>query len=153
MGDSLNKDGDLTLIGSGALLWHAFQQGVAKPLPENSMDADPITDSEDVAQICYDQQIGSEFEMKEGWHVNLMPKSVLKEFPGDWPERATRKKYGRLTVTVPSVEDLMIPKRKRGEPRDKRHDDYAASLHPITILEKALSRPTRHEHPDTPSDP
>ena len=81
MGNSLKNDGDLTLIGSGALLWHAFQQGVAMPLPENSMDADPITDSEDVAQICYDQQIGSEFELKEGWHVNLMPKSVRENFP------------------------------------------------------------------------
>lgn len=152
MGNTLKEEGELTLIGSGALLWHAFQQGVARPLPENSMDADPITDSQGVAEICYDQQIGSEFELKEGWHVNLMPKSVLREFPEDWEKRATQKKYGMLTVTVPSVEDLMIPKRKRGEPRDKKHEEYAISLQQTTIPKKVKSSPTKHEHPDTPSN-
>jgi len=35
----------MVLIGSDALLWHAFQRGLSEPLPENSMDVDPITDS------------------------------------------------------------------------------------------------------------
>jgi len=128
MGSLLMEEGEMILIGSGALLWHAFQLGVKRPLPENSMDADPITESEGVAEICYDQMIGSEFESQEGWHVNLMPKMALNEFPVDWETRASRKQYGKLTVTVPGVEDIMIPKRKRGEPRDRKHDDYAAYL-------------------------
>lgn len=44
----LTQPGRMILIGSGALLWHAFQRGISEPLPENSMDVDPITDS------CYD---------------------------------------------------------------------------------------------------
>lgn len=154
MGDTLKADGELTLIGSGALLWHAFQQGLTQPLPENSMDADPITESEEVAEMCYDRLIGSEFEMKEGWHVNLMPKSVLKEFPEDWEKRSTTKKYRRLTVTVPSVADLMIPKRKRGEPRDKKHEEYASALQQTTtIFKEGNPKPTKNEHSDTPPNP
>jgi len=37
----LSEKGSMTLIGSGGLLWHAFQKGVSEPLPENSMDVDP----------------------------------------------------------------------------------------------------------------
>ena len=82
---SLSQPGRLTLIGSGGLLWHAFQRGLTEPLPENSMDVDPITDSDEVARLCYEALIGSEFEAEHGWHVNLMPQSVLREFPmGPW---------------------------------------------------------------------
>jgi len=56
----------MILIGSGALLWHAFQGGIGEPLPENSMDVDPITDSDEVARLCYEALIGSEFE-QEAW--------------------------------------------------------------------------------------
>ena len=73
----------LTLIGSAGLLWHAHRKGVQQPLPENSMDADPVTEDEEVALLAYDAMIGSEFELTHGWHVNLMPKSVLRELP-DW---------------------------------------------------------------------
>src|SRR5688572_15461938 len=76
----LTQPARLILIGSGALLWHAFQQNISEPLPENSMDVDPITDSDEVARLCYEALIGSEFEEKHGWHVNLMPSSVLREF-------------------------------------------------------------------------
>jgi hypothetical protein len=48
----------MILIGSGALLWHAFQRGITEPLPENSMDVDPIRDSDEVARLCYDALIG-----------------------------------------------------------------------------------------------
>jgi hypothetical protein len=51
----------------------------------------------------------------------------------DWENRATPKKYGMLTVTVPSVEDLMIPKRKRGEPREESEKQGAAA--DFTFLE------------------
>ena len=84
----LSQPGGLILIGSGALLWHAFQRGHSEPLPENSMDVDPITDSDEVARLCYDALIGSEFEAEHGWHVNLMPAFVLREFAADWRERA-----------------------------------------------------------------
>ena len=63
------------------MLWHAAQRGITEPLPENSMDVDPITDSEEVARLCYEAVIGSEFERRHGWHVNLMPDLVLREFP------------------------------------------------------------------------
>ena len=111
----------MILIGSGALLWHAFQRGITEPLSENSMDVDPITDSDEVARLCYDALIGSEFEQKHGWHVNLMPDVVLREFPADWQNRAANKTYGRLTVVVPAAADLLVPKQKRNEPRDREH--------------------------------
>jgi len=114
----------MILIGSGALLWHAAQRGINEPLPENSMDVDPITDSEEVARLCYEAVIGSEFEQRHGWHVNLMPDLVLREFLPDWRTRAARKTYGLLTVEVPSPPDLLVPKRKRNEPRDRAHEDW-----------------------------
>ena len=115
----------MILIGSGALLWHAFQRGITEPLSENSMDVDPITDSEEVARLCYDALIGSEFEQRHGWHVNLMPEQVLREFPSDWESRSARKQYGHLQVIVPAVADLLVPKRRRNEPRDRAHAAWA----------------------------
>jgi len=88
----------MTLIGSAALLWH------------------------------YDALIGSEFERIHGWHVNLLPASVLKEFPDGWQARAARGSYGRLTVVVPSPSDILVPKLRRNEPRDRTHADWAKEL-------------------------
>jgi len=124
----LQAAGEMILIGSGALLWHAFQRGIEEPLPENSMDVDPITDSEEIARLCYEGLIGSEFEQKHGWHINLMPDSVLKEFPADWKARAGRREYGKLTVVVPSAADLLKPKLKRNEPRDRAHEAWAKKV-------------------------
>lgn len=115
----------MILIGSGALLWHAAQRGITEPLPENSMDVDPITDSDEIARLCYEALIGSEFERTHGWHVNLMPTSVLREFPSDWQNRAARRKYDLLEVVVPAPADLLAPKLKRGEPRDHAHAVWA----------------------------
>ncbi|MCI0539412.1 MAG: hypothetical protein L0Z50_29740, partial [Verrucomicrobiales bacterium] len=103
----------------------AFQRGITEPLPENSMDVDPVTDSDEVARLCYDALIGSEFEQKHGWHVNLMPDLVLRELPADWEKRAARKTYGKLEVVNPSPMDLLVPKRKRNEPRDRLHAEWA----------------------------
>lgn len=118
----------MTLIGSGALLWHAAQRGLTEPLPENSMAVDPITDSDEVARFCYEAVIGSDFEREHGWHVNLMPDFALRELPADWLVRATMKAYGQLTVSVPSPADLLVPKRKRNEPRDRAHETWARSI-------------------------
>jgi hypothetical protein len=128
LGGQITNPAEMILIGSGALLWHAFQKGIVEPLPENSMDVDPITDSDEVARICYEALIGTEFERTHGWHVNLMPATVLREFPNDWQARAARKSYGQLMVIFPSVVDLLIPKRKRNEPRDRAHDTWARSI-------------------------
>jgi hypothetical protein len=128
LGQSLAVAGRLTLIGSGALLWHAAQRGIETPLPENSMDVDPITDSDEVARLCYEAVIGSDFERSHGWHVNLMPDSVLREFPAGWEDRATRQSYGLLQVTVLSPADLLVPKLKRGEPRDRAHAAWAKAV-------------------------
>jgi hypothetical protein len=124
----LAEPGEMILIGSGGLLWHAFQRGITEPLPENSMDVDPITDSDEVARLCYAAIIGSEFEQKHGWHVNLMPNSVLNEFPADWKPRANTKAYGQLKVVVPAPADLFIPKRKRNEPRDRAQETWARAV-------------------------
>ena len=118
----------MVLIGSGGLLWHAAQRGLETPLPENSMDVDPVTTSQAVALLGYEAMIGSEFEKNHGWHVNLMPSAVLREMNTGWEERASRKHYGLLEVVVPSVEDLMVPKLKRGEPRDILHASWAKQL-------------------------
>jgi hypothetical protein len=128
VGKQIISPAGLILIGSGALLWHAAQEGKNTPLPESSMDVDPITDSDEVARLCYEAVIGSEFERSHGWHVNLMPDSVLKEFPADWMSRASTKDYGLLRITVPSVTDLLVPKLKRGEPRDRAHAAWAKEL-------------------------
>ena len=69
------------------------------------MNFDPVTDSDALSWLCYDALIGSEFERTHGWHVNLLPASVLKEFPEGWKARAAQRIYGRLTVVVPSPSD------------------------------------------------
>ena len=128
MSQQMTQPGQLILIGSGALLWHAAQLSLDEPLPENSMDVDPITDSDEIASLCYQAIIGSDFEQSHGWHVNLMPGSVLREFPSDWENRALLRDYGRLQVKVPSPADLLVPKIKRGEPRDLAHGAWAKRL-------------------------
>ena len=127
-GSVLGEPGSLILIGSGGLLWHAARLGLEIPLPENSMYVDPVTQSDAVALLGYEAMIGSEFEKRHGWHVNLMPSAVLSEMPADWMQRASRKHYGLLEVLVPSMDDLLVPKLKRGEPRDKLHAEWAKKL-------------------------
>jgi hypothetical protein len=127
-GSVLSEPGSLILIGSGGLLWHAAQRGLDLPLPENSMDVDPVTQSYVIALLGYEAMIGSEFEKRHGWHVNLMPSAVLGEMPTDWLQRASRKQYGLLEVVVPSLDDLLVPKLKRGESRDKLHAEWAKKL-------------------------
>jgi hypothetical protein len=128
LGSQLKSPGNMTLIGSAALLWHAHDRGIMAELPESSMDVDPITDSDEVAMLCYEALIGSEFERTHGWHVNLMPESVLLEFPAGWKERATRRQIGKLNLLVPAPADLLVPKLKRGEPRDRAQADWARSV-------------------------
>jgi len=128
LGAQLTVPGSLILIGSGGLLWHAAQRGIATPLPENSMDVDPVTNSEEVAERCYDAMIGSEFEQRHGWHVNLMPDAVLRELPPGWESRAATRTYAALTVTVPAPDDLLAPKLRRNEPRDRAHRAWARAI-------------------------
>ncbi len=124
-GKLLNEPAEMILIGSGALLWHAHQAGINTPLPEKSMDVDPITFSEAIAELAYDSIIGSEFEQRHGWHVNLMPDMALRDFPEGWKDRCSTAVYGCLSLVVPSVPDLLKPKLMRNEPRDRAHNDWA----------------------------
>ena len=124
----LKAPGNMTLIGSAALLWHAHERGITMELLEASMDVDPVTDSDEVAMICYEALIGSEFERTHGWHVNLMPESVLRELPAGWEQRAIQKQIGRLNLHVPAPADLLAPKLKRNEPRDRAHADWAKRI-------------------------
>lgn len=80
-GRLLAQPASMVLIGSAALLWHAAQKGSTASLPENSMDADPVTDSEELAWLYNDAVIGSEFEQANGQHINLMPEAALNELP------------------------------------------------------------------------
>lgn len=128
IGGRLKMPGNMTLIGSAALLWHAHDRGLIAELPESSMDVDPITDSDEVAMLCYEAIIGSEFERTHGWHVNLMPESVLRELPADWTARITKKEIGKLSLTVPAPADLLAPKLKRNEVRDRIHADWARQI-------------------------
>jgi hypothetical protein len=153
LGESLSTPGSLILIGSGGLLWHAAQKGMTEPLPENSMDVDPITESDEVALACYDACIGSEFEKTHGWHLNLMPKTALQEFPSDWETRRSTKTYGSLTVIVPSADDLLIPKMKRGERRDLSHARWAFINGVCERSHTPLMPPTPSaKQPDPPHD-
>lgn len=128
IGSQLKAPGNMTLIGSAALLWHAHNHGLAAELPESSMDVDPVTDSDEVAMHCYAALIGSEFERIHGWHVNLMPESVLQQLPAGWQQRAAIKQIGRLNLVVPSPADLLAPKLKRNEPRDRNHAQWAKHI-------------------------
>lgn len=128
LGSQLNLPGNITLIGSAALLWHAHDRGITTELPESSMDVDPVTDSDEVATHCYESLIGSEFERTHGWHVNLMPESVLLGLPADWQTRAIRRQIGKLNLTVPAPEDVLVPKLKRNEPRDLAHAEWAKKV-------------------------
>lgn len=127
-GQTLKTPGEMILIGSGGLLWHAAQKGIDTPLPENSMDVDPITRDEEIATLGYEAHIGSPFEKENGWHVNLMPEYALEGLPSDWKNRSVKKNYGRLTVVVPSAGDLLVPKLIRKEPRDLAHAQWTHSL-------------------------
>jgi hypothetical protein len=89
------------------------------------MDVDPVTDSDEVAMHCYEALIGSEFERTHGWHVNLMPESVLQELPAGWKQRATQRQIGKLSLLAPAPVDLLASKLKRNEPRDRVHADWA----------------------------
>ena len=125
LGANLKSPGNMTLIGSAALLWHAHDRGITSELPESSMDVDPVTDSDEVAMLCYEALIGSEFERTHGWHVNLMPESDLRELPDGWKSRATERQIGKLNLLVPAPADLLAPKLKRNEPRDRAHAEWA----------------------------
>jgi hypothetical protein len=124
-GSKMKAPGEMILIGSGALLWHAAQRQIEMPLPENSMDVDPITQNDEVAELCYEAHIGSPFERENGWHVNLMPNAALNGLPTDWRQRSSRKSYGLLSLLVPAPKDILVPKLHRGEARDLAHQQWA----------------------------
>ena len=124
-GEKLVRPASMILIGSGGLLWHAAQKGIVSPLPENSMDVDPITQDDVIAELCYEAHIGSSFEREKGWHINLMPEAALEGLPENWRARSARKAYGLLAVEVPAPADLLAPKLKRNEPRDLAHYQWA----------------------------
>jgi hypothetical protein len=128
LGARLKAPGNMSLIGSAALLWHAHDRGLLTELPEASMDVDPVTDSDEIAAICYEALIGSEFERIHGWHINLMPETVLQGFPPGWEQRATIRQIGRLRLTVPTAADLLAPKLRRNEPRDRAHEEWARRI-------------------------
>jgi hypothetical protein len=133
-GSKLKAPGKMILIGSAGLLWHAAQRDIDQPLPENSMDADPITFDHEVAELCYEAHIGSSFERENGWHINLMPQAALGGLPADWQERASRKTYGLLSLEVPAPRDLLTPKLKRGDARDLAHNQWALYIGLISPL-------------------
>jgi hypothetical protein len=128
LGAKLKAPGNLTLIGSAALLWHAHDRGLDADLPEASMDVDPVTDSDEVATYCYEALIGSEFERTHGWHINLMPETILRELPANWKSRATDRQISKLQLLVPAPADLLAPKLNRNEPRDRAHADWAKRI-------------------------
>jgi hypothetical protein len=128
LGASLKASGEMTLIGSAALLWHAFARGLSVELPESSMDVATVTENEEVARHCYEGLIGSEFERTHGWHINLMPQSVLRELPSGWERRAVTREIGRLRLTVPTPPDLLAPKLRRNEPRDRAQAEWARRI-------------------------
>ncbi|MEZ5302336.1 MAG: hypothetical protein R3F11_17130 [Verrucomicrobiales bacterium] len=127
-GEQLSAPAELVLIGSGGLLWHAHVAGSNVPLPSQSMDVDPVTESDEIAELCYAALIGSEFEREHGWHVNLMPGFALDALPAGWEQRASRAVIGNLHAIIPAAADLLAPKLKRGEPRDHEHFSYARSI-------------------------
>jgi hypothetical protein len=72
--------------------------------------------------------IGSEFEREHGWHINLMPNTVLREMSAGWENRATVSQIGRLRLTVPAPANLLAPKLRRNEPRDRAQAEWARRI-------------------------
>ena len=54
-----------------------------------------------------------------------MPDSVLRELPTLWEQRATRRQIGNLSLLDPAPAELLAPKLKRNEPRDRAHANWA----------------------------
>jgi hypothetical protein len=54
-----------------------------------------------------------------------MPDSVLRELPAGWETCATRGQVGKLHLVVPAPADVLAPKLKRNEPRDRAYADWA----------------------------
>jgi hypothetical protein len=54
-----------------------------------------------------------------------MPETVLNELPAGWKQRATQQQIGKLNLLVPAPADLLAPKLKRDEPRDRAHAEWA----------------------------
>jgi hypothetical protein len=127
-GRQLREPAAMTLIDSAGLLWHIARIGRDDPLPENSMDADPVTESEAIAEFAYDALIGSDFEHRHGWHINLMPRMVLDALPAGWKDRALGETYGQLRLVMPAPADLLAPKLARNEPRDQQHAALARKV-------------------------
>jgi hypothetical protein len=109
LGSKLKQPGRMTLIGSAALLWHAHNRGIGVELPEASMNVDPITDSDEVATHGYEALIGSEFERIHGWHVNLMPESVLRELRQDGELAQPRSKSTSCILLCPPLPICWLP--------------------------------------------
>jgi hypothetical protein len=128
LGANLKTPGNMTLVGSAALLCHAQERGLQAELPGASMDVGPVTDSDEIAAHCYEALIGSEFERRHGWHINLMPETVLQGLPAGWEQRATIRQIERLRLTIPSAADLLAPKLRRNEPRDRAHEEWAKRI-------------------------
>ena len=136
----------MVLIGSGAILLHAHLRGSNEPLHSKSHDVDSVTDSEKVAELCYEAIVGSDFEFKHGWHVNIMPNQVLDTLPAGWESRAQKVAFGNLCVVLPSMNDLLKPKLARGEPRDFEHARYALGLNLCedpAAIERLLASPPK----------
>ena len=57
-----------------------------------------------------------------------MPETVLQELPDGWQERAAHKQIGKLSLVVPLPLDLIAPKLKRNEPRDRVHAEWSKRL-------------------------
>jgi hypothetical protein len=98
------------------------------PLPSKSNDVDPISSSDEVVEMCYAAMVGSTFDQENGWHINLMPETAMQSFPVGWADRAFRKTYGKLTVIVPSADDVLVPKLLRRESRDLAQAQWALEI-------------------------
>lgn len=89
------------------------------------MDVYPDTQSHAVALLGHEAMIGSEFEKRHGWPINLMPSAVLSKMPADWMQRASRKQFGLLEGAG------SLDGRSAGaqvEARDNLHAEWAKKL-------------------------
>ena len=57
-----------------------------------------------------------------------MPETVLHELPADWEKRATVRQIDQLRLTVPAASDVLAPKLRRNEPRDRVHAEWARQV-------------------------
>jgi len=111
MGRQVTQPGQMILIGSGGLLWHAAQRGIEEPLPETQHGCGPDSPTQMKSRaFAIKRLLGVNSSKLMGWHVKLgCQNRCCASFR--WIGKTARPQA--LTATArhsAGTADLLIPK-------------------------------------------